>query len=83
MELFLKHRRFPVSFGKIFKNTFFTEHPRTTASENLVTVSTWAAITRFQANKELPKANIKWMSWQYQNLNIFFLKNRIEENYNN
>ena len=40
MELFLKHRRFPVSFGKIFKNTFFTEHPRTTASENLVTVST-------------------------------------------
>ena len=32
-----------------------------------------------QRNKELRKTEIKGMPWEYQNLKIFSLKNRIEE----
>ena len=34
-DLTLWHRCFPVNFANLFKKTFFTEHLRTTASEQL------------------------------------------------
>ena len=38
------HRCFPVNFAKIFKNTYFTKHLWTTASERLLGNEIWSVI---------------------------------------